>query len=139
MNPAPFGAMNKHRILIVDDEPNLSRLLAAHLEKSGSYQIVTENRSYAAMSVARSFRPDLVFLDVDMPGKDGGEVAAEIKADPGLANTKIVFLTSLISPSETKDKVVMRGGFPFLSKPATPEVVDRTLREMLGNPVSSAA
>jgi CheY-like chemotaxis protein len=124
--------MNKPRILIVDDDPNVSRLVAAHFEKSGSYQVLVENRPYAAAATARSFRPHLVFLDVDMPGKDGGDVAAEIQADPTIANTRIVFLTSLVAHNEAGEKTKMMGGFPFLAKPTTPAVLDRTVAEMLG-------
>ncbi len=131
--------MNKPRILIVDDEPNVSRLVATHLEKTGLYEVRTESRSFAAVAVVREFRPDLVFLDVDMPGKDGGDVASEIQADRGIANTRIVFLTSLIAPSEAGKKATMRGGFRFLSKPTSPAVLDETIREMLAQPVQAAA
>jgi CheY-like chemotaxis protein len=131
--------MNKPRILVVDDDPNVSRLVAAHLEKSGAYQVLIENRPYAAMSVARAFRPDLVFLDVDMPGKDGGQIAAEIRADTDLAKTPIVFLTSLVAHSEVGDEPKILGGFPFLAKPTTPGTLDRTVRTMLAKPGLAAA
>jgi DNA-binding response OmpR family regulator len=131
--------MNKPRILIVDDEPNVSRLVAVHLQNTGLYEVRTESRSYAATATAREFRPDLVFLDVDMPGKDGGDVAAEIQADRGLAGTKIVFLTSLIAASEAGSKATTRGGFRFLSKPTSPAVLDQTIREMLAQTVRAAA
>ena len=131
--------MKQPRILIVDDDPNVSRLVAAHLEKSGAYQILIENRSFAATAVARSFRPDLVLLDVDMPGKDGGEVAAEIMADASLAHTPIIFLTSLVAHSETGGTSKMLGGFPFLAKPTTPEVLERTVSEMLAKTGLAAA
>jgi CheY-like chemotaxis protein len=132
-------AVNKPRILIVDDDANIARLTVAHLEKSGEYEILVENRSFAALAAARKFRPDLVLLDVDMPGKDGGQVAAELKADPALAHTPVVFLTSLISPSEARDGAAMRGGMPFLAKPVNPRVLDQTVRAMLGRPVNAAA
>lgn len=131
--------MNKPRILIVDDDPNLSRLVAAHLEKSGAYQVLTESRSYAATATARSFRPDLVFLDVDMPGKDGGQVAAEIQADPVIGRTPIVFLTSLVGHNELGGHVRMLGGFPFLAKPTTPAALDWTVKEMLSKSPLAAA
>lgn len=131
--------MNKPRILIVDDDPNVSRLAANTLEKSGDYEVLTENRSYAATAVARFFRPDLVFLDVDMPGKDGGDVAAEMRADPNLANTPIVFLSSLVSHQELGGQPKLLGGFRFLAKPAAPELLERTVREMLAGAARAAA
>lgn len=131
--------MTKPRILIVDDDPNISRLVAAVLEKCGLYEVRTENRSFAATGIVRTFRPDLVFLDVEMPGKDGGDVAAEIRADPALADTRIVFLTSLVAHSETGGTAKVVGGFPFLGKPTTPELLLRTVRERLAGTERAAA
>lgn len=54
-----------------------------------------------------------------MPGKDGGEVAREIVCDPSLSSTPILFLTSLLSKSETGGSTTVRGGMPFLAKPVT--------------------
>ena len=131
--------MNKSRILIVDDDPNISRLTATLLSKLGDYEVCVENRSHAAMATARQFRPDLILLDVDMPGKDGGQVAAEFKADRCFANVPIVFQTSLVSPNEAKNEAVMRGGMPFLAKPINPQALSRTLRDLLGKGVQVAA
>ena len=125
--------MNKARILVVDDEPNLSDLVRMFLERTSRYEVRTENRSAQALAVARDFRPDMVLLDVDMPGQDGGEVAREIEADPVLRGVPILFFTSLVSSKEAGDQVSMRGGMPFLAKPLNPktliDAVDRLLAE----------
>jgi CheY-like chemotaxis protein len=76
--------MSKPRILIVDDDKNISKLMAILLEKTGRYQVRTENKSMAAYAVAQEFCPDLCLFDVDMPGKDGGTLARELRADPAL-------------------------------------------------------
>jgi DNA-binding response OmpR family regulator len=131
--------MNKPRILIVDDDPNISRLVAMHLEKSGEYEVRTENRSFAAMEVARKFRPHLVLLDVDMPGKDGGQIAAELQASPEFVRTPVIFLTSLVSHDEAGDRAVIRGGSPFLAKPMNPAALDRTVKAMLARNLPAAA
>ena len=89
--------MPKSRILIVDDEPNLSGLVRLFLEKTQRFEVRVENRSALALSAAREFRPDMILLDVNMPGKDGGDVAREIQADPVLGSVPIIFCTSLIS------------------------------------------
>jgi CheY-like chemotaxis protein len=126
-----WRSMNKSRILVVDDEPNLSGLVRLFLEKSLRYQVQVENRSSHAIAAARAFHPDLILLDVDMPGKDGGEVAADLHADPSLRHVPILFLTSLISREEAGNEMTMRGGMRFLAKPVTPksliEAVDRLL------------
>src|SRR5947207_1452909 len=92
--------MSKSKILVVDDDPNLSRLLAFILIRLGGYDVCEENRPSAAAATARNYRPNLILLDVDMPGRDGGAVSAEIRADPLLSATPIIFVTSLVSKSE---------------------------------------
>ncbi len=61
--------MSKTRVLIVDDDVNLSRLSAMILENSGAYEVITEQDSRRALAVARQFRPEIMVLDVDMPHK----------------------------------------------------------------------
>jgi DNA-binding response OmpR family regulator len=123
--------MIKPRILIVDDDANLSDIVRLFLEKEKRFDVRVENRSAQALAAAREFRPDLILLDVDMPGKDGGEVAREVRSEPSLCRTPILFLTSLVSRSESGGKVTERGGMRFLSKPVNPKVlieaVDHTL------------
>lgn len=125
--------MNKTRILVVDDEPNLSGLVRLILEKTKRFEVRVENRSALALFVAREFQPNLILLDVNMPGKDGGEVARELGADPTLRAVPILFLTSLVSTSEAGEREAVCAGMRFLAKPVKPEVlvesVDRILAE----------
>ena len=118
--------MSNSKILVVDDDPSLSRLVAVILNRMGGYDVLEENRSFAALTTARSFRPDLILLDVDMPGKDGGAVAAELGNDPLFAHTPIVFVTSLISKGEAG----IRNGERFLSKPVDPNLLLETVRSL---------
>jgi len=123
--------MNKPRILVVDDEPNLSALVSLSLEKTKRFETRVENRSAFALTAAREFRPDMILLDVDMPGKDGGEVAREIEADASLGRTPILFFTSLISRDEAGQREVLRGGMRFLAKPVNPKVLVDTIDRIL--------
>ncbi len=115
--------MNKTRILAVDDDPNLSDLVRLFLEKTKRFEVRTENRPGNVLAAAREFRPELILLDVDMPGQDGGEVARDVNADPSLRGTPILFFTSLISAQEAGDRISMRGGMRFLAKPLNPKVL----------------
>ena len=63
--------MNKTRILAVDDEPNLSDLVRLFLEKTKRFEVRTENRPGNVLAIAREFRPEMILLDVDMPGQIG--------------------------------------------------------------------
>ena len=130
--------MNKSRILVVDDEPNLSDLVRLFLEKTKRFEVRAENRPGNVLAVAREFRPDMVLLDVDMPGQDGGEVARDIQADPILRGTPILFFTSLISRTEAGDHVTIRGGMRFLAKPLNPKILIDTIDQVMAEKASVA-
>jgi CheY-like chemotaxis protein len=123
--------MSKARVLIVDDEPALSALTRISLEQTGLYDVVVEDFSSKALATARRFRPQIILLDVNMPGKDGGDVAAEIRSDVDLAGTAILFLTSLVSPEEAENQEPSPKGKHFLSKKAAPTVILRTIASVL--------
>ncbi len=112
------------RILIVDNDKNTTHLVKILLEKTGRYVVFEENDSTRAHQTARNFRPDLIFLDVVMPDRDGGEIAAQIRADPELHNTPIIFLTALVTRAEAKTGLHI-DGHPFLAKPINiPELIE---------------
>jgi CheY-like chemotaxis protein len=123
--------MNKARVLVVDDEPALSALVRMSLDQTGLYEVMVENLSFQALATAQRFKPDLILLDVNMPGKDGGDVAAEIRADRDLAGTPILFFTSLVSPEEAENQEPSAKGELFLSKKADPAVLVRTVKSVL--------
>jgi CheY-like chemotaxis protein len=110
--------MAKKRILIIDDEASITRTMKVNLERTGAYTVRTENQAGQALAAAREFEPDLILLDVIMPEKDGGEVAAEIKAEPALQHVPIVFLTAIVGTNETGGDYMDRGGQTFVAKPA---------------------
>ena len=115
--------MKKRRILLVDDEVGITRALALYLRENGGCDVRVENAGHRALETAREFRPNLIFLDVAMPDTDGGTLAAEIKADPVLHTTPIVFLTALVSRRTTGGAAKQIGGHPFLAKPVDPDSV----------------
>lgn len=123
--------MDKTRILVVDDDPKLSEIVRVFLQKTQRFEIRVENRSNQAVAAALEFRPALILLDVDMPGKDGGDVARELRATPALRGVQIIFLTSLVSSAEAGDREVIHGNDRFLPKPVNSkvliEVIDRIL------------
>jgi CheY-like chemotaxis protein len=114
---------DKRRILIVDNDRESTHLVKVLLEKTGRYFVLEENDATKAHLSARNFRPDLILLDIVMPGKDGGEVAAQIEADLELHGTPIIFLTALITKAETKAGLRIQG-HSFLAKPISiPELI----------------
>lgn len=81
------------KILVVDDEPDVVEIVRLRLEQDG-YTILTAGDGKAGLQSARDNKPDLVILDVMMPGLDGFEVAYQMKNDPTTANLPIVMLTA---------------------------------------------
>jgi CheY-like chemotaxis protein len=128
--------MEKIRVLLVDDEPSFTRMLKLNLERTGSFKVHTESNGAFALTATKDFLPDLIFLDVIMPDVDGGEVAAQIQADPKFKDTPIVFLTAGVSKETTRAKPVI-GGRTFLAKPVTVEEVIRCIEKLLGKKVES--
>jgi DNA-binding response OmpR family regulator len=104
----------KTKILIVDDDASIGQVLKAGLEMHG-FVVKYDARSTDAITVCRAFRPDLVLLDVDMPDKDGGQVALELQNDPALRNIPVIFLTSLVSQEEVAKRSA--SGEMLLAKP----------------------
>ena len=118
--------MSKSRILVVDDDPKLSGLVAVILSRIGGYEVLEENRSFAAVQTALTFCPHLVLLDVDMPGKDGGVIYNEMNNHPLLRGIPLVFVTSLVSKKEAG----IRNGKRYLSKPVDPNTLLETVRSL---------
>ncbi len=128
--------MTKQRILLIDDEKSFTQMLKLNLEMSGLYEVREENRGVHALAAAREFEPDLVFLDIMMPDIDGDEVATQLKADPRLRESPIVFLTAVASKQEVENHNGFIGGHPFLAKPASTGEVIQCIRKHLGEPPS---
>ncbi len=117
-------AKEKRRILIVDDDADSTHLVKILLEKTGGYVVLEENDSAVAHQSARTFRPDVILLDIMMPKTDGAELAAQIEADPELQGTPIIFLTALITKPETNTGLRIEG-HRSLAKPINiPELID---------------
>ncbi|MFH1505102.1 MAG: response regulator [Candidatus Omnitrophota bacterium] len=108
--------MEKKKILIVDDEEDFVRMIKLNLEKTGEYEVMTEIRAVKALAAAREFKPDLILLDIVMPGIDGGEVAYQLGSDKSSKNIPIVFLTAIMSEEESSSMKGIAGNRPFLSK-----------------------
>ena len=103
MNTTFESTNSKSRVLIVDNNSQFTRSARLRLDQSGKYVACTVVDPRRALETARSFKPDLVLVNLIMPQADGPEVAAQFEADWALHGVPIVFLTSLITAEEAKD------------------------------------
>ena len=117
------------RILVVDDVPVNVKLLADLLVAKG-YEAVTASSGLEALAQIASTSPDLVLLDVMMPGMSGYEVCAAIRADPGHAMLPIVLVTAL-DPAQERIKGLDAGADDFLTKPVSQAELLARVRSLL--------
>ena len=110
--------MVKKRILLVDDEAGFTRLVKFNLERTGKYAVKEVNQSTQAVQAAQIFDPDLILLDVVMPGMDGGDVVAELRKRPQLAQIPVIMLTALVAKGElSRNAVAESGDLVMIGKP----------------------
>jgi DNA-binding response OmpR family regulator len=121
----------KKRILVVDDEPSITRVLKLNLEQTNDYTVRAENDAQVAVAAAQEFKPHLILLDVMMPGLDGGELASRFQAITELKSVPIVFLTAAATKGEVYARGGQVGGFSFLAKPVEISEVIACLRQHL--------
>jgi two-component system alkaline phosphatase synthesis response regulator PhoP len=117
------------KILIVDDEDDIRTLLQYNLEKEG-YSVETAENGETALKMVSSFKPDLVLLDVMMPGMDGIEVCETIRSNESYKNTLICFLTAR-SEDYSQIAGLEAGADDYVSKPIRPKVLISRIRAML--------
>jgi len=131
-----FGMKEKLRILVVDDDADTTHLVKVLLERTGHYLVREENDAAKAHQSARNFSPDVVLVDILMPGMDGAEVAAQIQGDPELQNAAIIFLTALVTRMEAKAGLQIEG-HSFLAKPVSiPELISAIEKHLPARAVS---
>ena len=118
------------RILIVDDDAFIRRPLEFILREEG-YQPVTAADAEEGSRVLEASLPDLIFLDVMMPGKDGLTWCAELKGDPRYAGIPIVLLSAR-GQERDRARALALGAADFMTKPYSPHEIKRRVRELLG-------
>jgi CheY-like chemotaxis protein len=123
--------MSKRRVLIVDDDVNLSRLSTMILENSGKYEVMTVNESDRALPAALQFRAELMLLDVDMPGKCGGDLARDAALDSRLRDIPVLFVTGLVTHAEAGSFPMESSGMKFLAKPVDPALLLATVGQLI--------
>ncbi|MBK6380535.1 MAG: response regulator transcription factor [Chitinophagaceae bacterium] len=109
------------KILIADDEPDILEIIQYNLQNEG-YDVITAKNGNEAIDQAKRFTPDLIILDIMMPGKNGIEVCNILRMQPAFNDTLIIFLTAL-SDEGTEVKGLETGADDFITKPVSPKVL----------------
>ena len=117
-------------ILVVDDDPEIVAMLSARLSKRG-YKVSTASDGNKAIELAKRERPDVVLLDVMMPGKSGREVARALKQDPVTQGSKIV-MVSAIGERTNEITAPIYGADAHVDKPFEFEELEGVIARLLG-------
>lgn len=109
------------KILIADDEPDILEIIQYNLQSEG-YEVVTAKNGNEAIDLAKKYQPDLIILDIMMPGKNGIEVCNLLRLQPVFNDTLIIFLSAL-SDEGTEVKGLETGADDYLTKPISPKIL----------------
>jgi CheY-like chemotaxis protein len=123
--------MNDKRILIIEDEPEHIMIVQARLKKDG-YSVSGAENGEAGIEKAKSEKPDLILLDVLLPGIDGVEVCRRLKADPATESIPILVVTAL-GTKDLHDKCLAAGAADILLKPWDAKELEEKIRGIIAS------
>jgi excisionase family DNA binding protein len=119
------------KVLVVDDEASIRDVLSEHLStRARPYEVMTAADGFEAGRLMATFRPDVVLLDLRMPGMDGFQVCRTIKADPDSAGAVVIAMTGYHTP-ETEARVLDCGAIRCFAKPEEPTVLGTFIDSVL--------
>jgi len=116
-------------VLIADDEHNIRHILDFSLNAEG-FDVIPAHNGEDALTLARENQPDLIILDVMMPGKGGIETCRELKKDPATAHIPVILLTARATKAD-REAGVEAGANDYITKPFSPRKVIQTVQDLL--------
>ena len=124
---------HKKKILLIDDEEDFCFFVKGNLEHTGEFEVITTTSGKEGIELARIEKPDLILLDIVMPGLSGGEVAQAILVDPETNKIPIIFFTVIVPKQEIGTETVKKiGKRDFMTKPASTEELIAGIKKVLG-------
>jgi CheY-like chemotaxis protein len=119
------------RIVFCEDEPMIRRLVELALRGTG-HELRLVGDGDAAFALVRRWRPDVLVTDVTMPGMDGVQLAAAVRADPDLSDLRIVFTTASTLPDHAEGAIAVGDRTSYLGKPFGPAALRALLASLDG-------
>ncbi|MBK9201344.1 MAG: response regulator [Candidatus Obscuribacter sp.] len=111
--------MQIERIMLIDDDASIRKIAAVTLERVGKWQVKTADGGLSGLAMAAEFKPDVILLDVMMPGMDGPATYKLLKEDPAVTNTPVIFMTAKVQGQELESYSQL-GVQGVISKPFNP-------------------
>jgi CheY-like chemotaxis protein len=123
------------RVLIVEDHPTMREAMRLVLEGEG-FAVSEASDGRSALAAVRGDPPDLVLLDLNMPGPGGADVLSEIKSDPANASVRVIVVTA--AGEEGREDALSLGADGYFTKPFNPAALVKTVAGLLGVPPDNA-
>jgi len=126
-NGIPTDALEsgKRRVLVVDDDEELSELIADVLNRDGRFEVRTVNNGFDAGMMVKEYRPDLIILDVMLPDINGKEVCQRVRMDKTMDGVRIICISGMVEPEKVRE-LKAAGAEDFMQKPFEIEaLIDR--------------
>jgi len=127
-----FFGKDRKRILIVDDEPTVVGFIEKALRLEGNYELATAFDGFEAGRQLTMFQPDLIILDLVLPGVNGFEICRRVKRDPSTQHVKVLVITGFAT-DENIEKVLQYGADDYLGKPLKLEDLRERVHRLLAN------
>jgi CheY-like chemotaxis protein len=122
--------MKIHKVLIVEDEPHIRRIGELSLRGVGRWEVVLASSGVEGLDRAASEQPDVILLDVMMPGMDGPTMLAELRAQSNTATIPVIFITAKVETHEV-ERYLSLGAAGVISKPFDPMKLPREIEQIL--------
>jgi CheY-like chemotaxis protein len=119
----------KKKILIIDDEKSYAEIVKFNLDYTEKYDVIVENDGLKGLEAVKRYKPDLILLDIMMPGISGDKLAAQIRNDEGTKNIPVIFLTSLITEAEADKRKNVLPLHSFIAKSSGIETLLDTVQK----------
>ena len=120
------------KVLLVDDEADIRRIGELSLHSVGGWDVLLASSGDEGIEAARAHRPDLILMDMMMPEMDGMSALRQLRADPELASTPVVFMTAKVQRDEVA-RYLEAGAKGVVHKPFDPMTLPDEIRQILGD------
>lgn len=122
--------MTRKKVLIIDDEEKFCQAMKKALELKTDFQVFTTTQGTDGLRLAKTQRPDIILLDIIMPGMFGTQVAEKLAEDPVTQSIPIIFLTAIVTQQESHGSNYIAGRHNFFAKPVNIDEVIKKIDEM---------